>query len=115
MADDYLTRRSFLAGSMRACCACVPPTCSFVATSVASKGSLGSDGLPSLLELGKCESFFPGAGHTRDNLAVWLPQQRVLFGGCFLKSVTIPGHGTINGDPVGHTLAPLKKPAKSAA
>jgi len=95
-----------------------------------------------------CELFFPGAGHTRDNIVVWLPHQRVLFGGCFLKSVTspdlgnladavvadwagsaqrvrarypagkitVPGHGTISGDPVGHTLALLvKEPAKSAA
>jgi metallo-beta-lactamase class B len=86
-----------------------------------------------------CELFFPGAGHTRDNIVAWFPHQQVLFGGCFLKSVTsldlgnvadavvadwstsvrrvrarypsrriaIPGHGTISGDPVGHTLALL--------
>jgi len=35
-----------------------------------------------------CELFFPGMGHTRDNIVVWLPRQQVLFGGCFLKSVT---------------------------
>jgi glyoxylase-like metal-dependent hydrolase (beta-lactamase superfamily II) len=284
MTYDYLTRRSFLAGSVCACCACVPLIRSFGATSVASTGSLGSDGLPSLLELGtdpmkrigqtvwvsrlapslwlhtttaiiaegegvyfpanglilesdhgsllvdtgyspehaevllkwakqslrrpitqavathfhrdrtggipalqaagiptvahpltcelarsrgtavptaaadfvqetarlpgECELFFPGAGHTRDNIVVWLPRQRVLFGGCFLKSVTspdlgnladavvadwagsaqrvrarypankitVPGHGTISGDPVGHTLALLvKEPGKPAA
>jgi metallo-beta-lactamase class B len=88
-----------------------------------------------------CELFFPGAGHTRDNIVVWLPQQQVLFGGCFLKSVTspdlgnvadavvadwagsaqrararyptrkvtVPGHGTISGDPIGRTLALLVK------
>jgi len=87
----------------------------------------------------ECELFFPGAGHTRDNIAAWLPHQRVLFGGCFLKSMTsadlgnladavvadwagglrrlstrystpmltIPGHGTVAGDPVGHTMALL--------
>ena len=42
-----------------------------------------------------CELFFPGAGHTRDNIIVWLPQQRVLFGGCFLKSSTSTGLGNI--------------------
>src|SRR5882762_3865389 len=52
MTHDYLTRRSFLPGSVCACCACVPLTHSFAATSVASTGSLGSDGLPSLLQLG---------------------------------------------------------------
>ncbi len=33
-----------------------------------------------------CELFFPGAGHTRDNIVVWLPRQRILFGGCLLVS-----------------------------
>ncbi len=42
-----------------------------------------------------CELFFPGGGHTRDNIAVWLPEQRVLFGGCFLKSSTSTGLGNI--------------------
>jgi metallo-beta-lactamase class B len=95
----------------------------------------------------ECELSFPGCGHTRDNIVVWLPHHQVLFGGCFLKSVTspdlgnladavvadwagsaqrvrvryptnkitVPGHGTIIGDPVGHTLALLaKEPAKTA-
>lgn len=52
MTHDYLTRRSFLAGSVCACCARMPLTRAFAATSVASTGSLGSEGLPSLLELG---------------------------------------------------------------
>jgi metallo-beta-lactamase class B len=88
-----------------------------------------------------CEIFFPGAGHTRDNIVAWLPKHQILFGGCFLKSVTsddlgnvadadipdwaasvrraraqyplakmtIPGHGSIAGDPVAQTLALLAK------
>ncbi len=32
------------------------------------------------------EVFYPGAGHTIDNVVVWLPQQSILFGGCFVKS-----------------------------
>jgi metallo-beta-lactamase class B len=83
-----------------------------------------------------CELFFPGAGHTRDNIVAWFAEQRVLFGGCLLKSttsgglgntadsvvadwaatirtmqarypspkLTIPGHGTIAGDPAAWTL-----------
>ena len=86
------------------------------------------------------ELFFPGAGHSWDNIAVWLPRQRILFGGCFLKSetsrdlgnladsdfgawpsslerlaarypnraVTVPGHGTLSGDPIVNTRALLK-------
>ena len=29
--------------------------------------------------------FYPGPGHTRDNVAVWLPQRRVLVGGCMVR------------------------------
>lgn len=34
----------------------------------------------------KIEVFYPGAGHTRDNVVVWMPNQKILFGGCFVKS-----------------------------
>lgn len=40
-----------------------------------------------------CELFFPGAGHTRDNVVAWLPRQRMLFGGCLIKSITSNGMG----------------------
>ncbi|MGZ9897479.1 DIM/SIM/IMP family subclass B1 metallo-beta-lactamase [Shewanella gaetbuli] len=36
---------------------------------------------------GLVEVFDIGAGHTRDNLVVWLPQQKILFGGCLVKSL----------------------------
>lgn len=35
---------------------------------------------------GLVEVFYPGPGHTKDNVVVWLPKQGVLFGGCFVKS-----------------------------
>lgn len=41
------------------------------------------------------ETYFPGAGHTADNIVVWLPTQRILFGGCFIKSAEAPGLGNI--------------------
>jgi glyoxylase-like metal-dependent hydrolase (beta-lactamase superfamily II) len=31
--------------------------------------------------------FYPGAGHTKDNIVVWLPKEKILFGGCFVKSL----------------------------
>lgn len=42
-----------------------------------------------------CELFFPGAGHTRDNVVAWLPKHQVLFGGCFLKSATSNNLGNV--------------------
>ncbi len=88
---------------------------------------------------GPIEVFYPGAGHTVDNIVAYVPGDDVLFGGCFIKSVTandlgnlgdadvpawpasvgrvmdryharhvIPGHGTIGGDSLSHTLSLAK-------
>ncbi|QJD79798.1 subclass B1 metallo-beta-lactamase [Spirosoma rhododendri] len=40
-------------------------------------------------------TYFPGAGHTSDNIVVWLPKQQILHGGCFVKSVSVFGLGYI--------------------
>lgn len=39
--------------------------------------------------------YFPGPGHTSDNIVVWLPNQQILHGGCFVKSVAALGMGNI--------------------
>jgi len=56
-----------------------------------------------------CELFFPGAGHTRDNIVVWLPRQRVLFGGCFLKSTTSDSLGNVADAVVGDWAASVRR------
>lgn len=35
------------------------------------------------------EVFYPGPGHTKDNVVVWLPKQGILFGGCFVKAESL--------------------------
>ena len=42
---------------------------------------------------GLLEVFYPGGGHTIDNIVVWLPQSKVLFGGCFTRSIESKGLG----------------------
>ena len=32
-------------------------------------------------------TYYPGEGHTKDNIVVWLPQGNILFGGCLVKSL----------------------------
>ncbi len=86
------------------------------------------------------ELYFPGAGHTPDNIVVHFPAHFLVFGGCLVKSVTssdlgnladavmseypgsiervmrafpkrrivVPGHGSIAGDPLAHTLKMLR-------
>jgi len=31
------------------------------------------------------ETFYPGPGHTEDNIVVWFPDQKILYGGCLIK------------------------------
>ncbi|HEX2094518.1 MAG TPA: subclass B1 metallo-beta-lactamase [Longimicrobiaceae bacterium] len=37
-------------------------------------------------EVAGLEAFFPGPAHSPDNLVLWIPRRRVLFGGCMVKS-----------------------------
>jgi len=41
---------------------------------------------PLWLVEGKVEIFYPGAGHSADNIVVWLLEQRILNGGCFVRA-----------------------------
>jgi metallo-beta-lactamase class B len=41
----------------------------------------------------KLHVFYPGAGHSADNIVVWLPSSKVLFGGCFVKAAEATGMG----------------------
>ena len=58
-----------------------------------------SDSLASLGIQG--ETFYPGRGHTDDNIVVWLPQSRVLFGGCLIKATSASSLGYLADASVG--------------
>ncbi|MGE5621068.1 MAG: subclass B1 metallo-beta-lactamase [archaeon] len=45
------------------------------------------------------EVWFPGAGHTPDNVVVYFPKKQLLFGGCILKSMESNTKGNL-GDAV---------------
>lgn len=36
----------------------------------------------------KLEIRYVGGGHTVDNIVVWIPDEKILFGGCFVKAVS---------------------------
>lgn len=33
------------------------------------------------------QTYFPGGGHTADNIVIWLEKEKILYGGCLIKSV----------------------------
>jgi len=40
-------------------------------------------------------AYYPGAGHTKDNIVVWMNNEKILYGGCLVKSVDNDGLGNI--------------------
>ena len=53
------------------------------------------------LKLGNAEinCYFLGAGHSMDNIVVWIPSEKVLFPGCLVKEMNAKGLGnTVDGD-----------------
>ncbi|ACL63737.1 Beta-lactamase [Anaeromyxobacter dehalogenans 2CP-1] len=49
----------------------------------------------------KLETWYPGHGHTADNLVVWLPANGLLVGGCFVKAAEARTLGNLEEiDPV---------------
>jgi metallo-beta-lactamase class B len=43
----------------------------------------------------RVELYYPGPGHTRDNSVVWLPDSKILFAGCIVKSGRSAGLGNV--------------------
>lgn len=45
-------------------------------------------------------TFYPGKGHTEDNIIVWSPDEKLLYGGCFIKSTESKSLGNLaDADP----------------
>jgi metallo-beta-lactamase class B len=62
--------------------------------------------------LGPVELFFPGAGHTRDNITVWHPDSGTLFGGCLLRATTDNQIGSLADADLGAYPATLARVAE---
>ena len=41
------------------------------------------------------ETYYPGWGHTADNIVIWIPKAKILYGGCFIKSTDAQGLGNL--------------------
>ena len=52
---------------------------------------------------------FFGAGHSFDNITVWVPNKKILFGGCLIKSVDSKGLGNLSDAVVAEWDLTIKK------
>lgn len=61
------------------------------------------------------ETFFPGEGHTTDNIVVWFKKERILYGGCLIKGAddeTLGYLGDANVTAYAGTLKNVKRKCK---
>jgi metallo-beta-lactamase class B len=42
------------------------------------------------------QTFYPGNGHAPDNIVLWFPKDKILYGGCFIKSMESKGLGNLS-------------------
>jgi glyoxylase-like metal-dependent hydrolase (beta-lactamase superfamily II) len=40
-------------------------------------------------------TYYPGEGHTKDNIVIWFKKEKILYGGCLIKSIESHGLGNI--------------------
>ncbi|MEQ8688325.1 MAG: subclass B1 metallo-beta-lactamase [Imperialibacter sp.] len=61
---------------------------------------------------GKIEVFYPGAGHSPDNVVVYFPSEKLLYGGCFLKDASTTSLGNLGDADVAAWPVSLEKMKK---
>lgn len=57
----------------------------------------------------KIETYFPGEGHTKDNIVIWIESERILYGGCLVKSTENEGLGNVADANLNEWGATIKK------
>lgn len=58
----------------------------------------------------KVEAYYLGGGHSTDNIVVWIPSEKILFGGCMLKDMTAQNIGnTSDAVPLEEWLQTIKQ------
>ena len=58
------------------------------------------------------ETFYPGEGHSPDNIVIWFPKVKILYGGCFVKSIDAKGLGNLEDANIVSWPGAIKKTIK---
>ncbi|WP_158229088.1 subclass B1 metallo-beta-lactamase [Chitinimonas sp. BJB300] len=67
----------------------IPVYGSFLTADIAKRNGLQPPNRPFVFAARlseEIELYYPGPGHSIDNIIVWLPKSKILFGGCLIKS-----------------------------
>lgn len=58
------------------------------------------------------ETYYPGQGHTADNIVIWFKKEKILYGGCLIKSVKDDDLGYLGDGNVNDYAATIKNVQK---
>lgn len=58
------------------------------------------------------ETYYPGQGHTADNIIIWFKKEKILYGGCLVKGVDAENLGYLGDANVTEYASTLKKVQK---
>ena len=58
------------------------------------------------------ETYYPGQGHTEDNIVIWFKKEKILYGGCLIKGVDVDNLGYLGDANVTEYASTLKKVQK---
>ena len=63
------------------------------------------------------QTYFPGHGHTADNIVLWFEKEKILYGGCFIKSTEdddLGNLGDANPQAYAGTVKNVRKKCKAS-
>jgi glyoxylase-like metal-dependent hydrolase (beta-lactamase superfamily II)/peptidoglycan/xylan/chitin deacetylase (PgdA/CDA1 family) len=60
----------------------------------------------------KFETYYPGEGHTKDNIIIWFDQHKILYAGCLVKSTDNSNLGNVENANIKEWTPTLKKVMK---
>jgi metallo-beta-lactamase class B len=55
------------------------------------------------------QTYFPGAGHAPDNIVIWFEKEKILYGGCLIKSVEAHDLGNLSDANVKQYATTIRK------
>ncbi len=54
------------------------------------------------------ETYYPGQGHTEDNIVIWFKKEKILYGGCLIKGATAEDLGYLGDGNITEYASTLK-------
>jgi len=58
------------------------------------------------------QTYYPGQGHSPDNILIWFPKEKILYGGCFIKSIETESPGNLSDANIDEWIKSIKKVQK---